>query len=73
MTPFRTLATPAQRHGSSSYHAGRAMGPDVFSLLNENRFSPFTIVQSQPSASMKYIFRAQNESRSLVAGLYFDR
>jgi hypothetical protein len=48
-------------------------GPEVFSFLHEDRFSPFTVVKS-PDMGMREIYMpAIDESRGLTPGLYFDR
>jgi hypothetical protein len=48
-------------------------GPEVFSLLHEDRFSPFAVVKS-PDLGMGEIYMpAIDENRSLTPGLYFDR
>jgi hypothetical protein len=48
-------------------------GPEVFSFLHENRFSPFTVVKS-PDVGMGEIYMpAIDESGSLTPDLYFDR
>jgi hypothetical protein len=48
-------------------------GPEVFSLLHDNRSSPFTVIKS-PNISINEIYMPSiDENRNLVAGLYFDR
>lgn len=48
-------------------------GPEVFSLLHENRFSPFTIVSSPVIAINDVYIPSIDESGKLTPGLYFER
>jgi hypothetical protein len=48
-------------------------GPEVFSLLHENRFSPFRLVHSPDINVSDVYIPSMDESRSLSPGLYFER
>jgi hypothetical protein len=47
-------------------------GPEVFSLLHENRFSPFSLAHSPDIAISDVYIPSIDESRSLSPGLYFE-
>ena len=46
-------------------------GPEVFSLLHENRFSPFTAVVAPVISPAEVYMPSLDESRTLSPGLYF--
>jgi hypothetical protein len=47
-------------------------GPEIFSLLHENRFSPFAVVSMPMIAISEVYMPSIDESRSLMASYYFD-